>query len=44
MIEAFQIQSDVCHNDTTSASVYGNADNNKTDRSIRITFGHSKKL
>ena len=43
MIEAFQIQSDVCHNDTTSASVYGNADNNKTDRSIRITFGHSKK-
>ncbi len=43
MIEAFQIQSDVCHNDTTSASVYGNADNNKTDRSIQITFGHSKK-
>ncbi len=43
MIEAFQIQSPVCHNDTTSVSVYGNADNNKTDRSIRVTFGHSKK-
>ncbi len=43
MIEVFQIQSPVCHNDTTSVSVYGNADNNKTDRSIRVTFGHSKK-
>jgi transposase len=43
MIEKFQIQNHVCHNDTTSVSVYGNADNNKTDRSIRITFGHSKK-
>jgi Domain of unknown function (DUF4277) len=37
MIEVFQIQSPVCHNDTTSASVYGNAGNNKTDRSIRVT-------
>jgi transposase len=43
MIEVFQIQSHVCHNDTTSVSVYGNADNNKTDRSIQVTFGHSKK-
>jgi transposase len=43
MIETFQIQNRVCHNDTTSVSVYGNADNNKTDHSIRITFGHSKK-
>lgn len=43
MIEKFQIQSHVCHNDTTSVSVYGNADNNKTDRSIQVTFGHSKK-
>jgi transposase len=43
MIDVFQIQSQVCHNDTTSVSVYGNADNNKTDSSIRITFGHSKK-
>jgi transposase len=43
MIEVFRIQTSVCHNDTTSASVYGNADNNKTDHSIRVTFGHSKK-
>ena len=43
MIEVFQIQSPVCHNDTTSVSVYGNADNNKTDHSIRVAFGHSKK-
>lgn len=43
MIEVFQIQSQVCHNDTTSVSVYGNADNHKTDHSIRIAFGHSKK-
>ena len=43
MIEVFQIQSPVCHSDTTSVSVYGNADNNKTERSIQVTFGHSKK-
>jgi len=43
MIDVFKIQSAVCHNDTTSVSVYGQADNNKTDRSIELTFGHSKK-
>lgn len=43
MIEEFEIQSDVCHYDTTSVSFYGQADNNKTDGSIKITFGHSKK-
>ena len=43
MIQAFEIESDACHNDTTSVSVYGDADNNKTDNSIRISFGHSKK-
>jgi transposase len=43
MIEQFEIQSPVCHNDTTSVSFYGNADNQKTDESIRISFGHSKK-
>lgn len=43
MIEEFQIQNEVCHNDTTSASFYGQADNNKTDKSIKITFGYSKK-
>jgi transposase len=43
MIEVFEIQSPVCHNDTTSVSFYGNANNNKTGGSIRISFGHSKK-
>jgi transposase len=43
MIEMFEIQSHVCHNDLTSVSFYGDADNNKTDCSIRVTFGHSKK-
>lgn len=43
IIQAFKIESELCHNDTTSVSVYGNADNNKTDKSIRVTFGHSKK-
>jgi transposase len=43
MIRAFEIESEVCHNDTTSVSVYGDAANNKTEQSIRVTFGHSKK-
>lgn len=43
MIQVFEIWYEVCHNDTTSLSFYGDADNNKTDKSIRITFGHSKK-
>ena len=43
MIHQFNILTDVCHNDTTSASVYGECDNNKTADSIKITFGHSKK-
>lgn len=43
MISQFTIQNDICHNDTTSASVYGNYDNNLTDNSIKITFGYSKK-
>ena len=43
MIEAFNIDTRVCHNDTTSVSFYGQADNHKTGRSINITFGHSKK-
>ena len=32
----------MCHNDTTSASVYGQY-NKKTSEGINITFGHSKK-
>jgi transposase len=43
MIKVFNIESQVCHNDTTSVSMYGDADNNKTDQSIQVTFGHSKK-
>lgn len=43
MIHQFTIQSHICHNDTTSASVYGNCNNNLTDKSIKITFGYSKK-
>ena len=43
MIDVFKIQTDAAHNDTTSVSFYGNADNNRTSSSIRVTFGHSKK-
>jgi transposase len=43
MINAFKIESQLCHNDTTSVSTYGDADNNKTGQSIQVTFGHSKK-
>ena len=43
MIDAFKIESQACHNDTTSVSMYGDADNNKTDKSIQVSFGHSKK-
>lgn len=43
MMEAFTILGDHCHNDTTSVSVYGRMDNNKTEDSIKLTFGHSKK-
>ena len=43
MIDVFKIESQACHNDTTSVSMYGNADNNKTEQSIQVTFGHSKK-
>jgi len=32
MIKAFDIQTNICHNDTTCAFVYGNADNRQTDR------------
>jgi transposase len=42
MIDAFQIRTDACYNDTTSISYYGAGDNHG-DESIRITFGHSKK-
>jgi len=43
LIHEFKIQNDICHNDTTSGSVYGDCNNRKTDKSIKITYGYSKK-
>lgn len=43
MIEAFNIENSICHNDTTCALVYGNCANNQCDQSIKISFGYSKK-
>jgi len=44
MIEDFTIISDICHNDTTSASVYGNyKDSDHMEQGIKITYGYSKK-
>ena len=43
MIKQFGIESPICHNDTTSVSTYGNCDTNRTGKSIKITFGYSKK-
>jgi transposase len=43
MIDTFNVRTDSCHNDTTSVSYYGEAGCNKSDESIQITFGHSKK-
>ena len=43
MINEFEIETDLCHNDTTSVSVYGQCNKNKTEDSIKITFGYSKK-
>ncbi len=31
-----------CHNDTTFAFMYGDADNRRSGRGITITFGYSK--
>ena len=43
MINEFKIETDLCHNDTTLVSVYGQCNKNKTEDSIKITFGYSKK-
>jgi len=43
LIKIFGIQNDICHNDTTSGSTYGDCANKKTSESITIDFGHSKK-
>jgi transposase len=43
MIDEFDIENKICHNDTTCALVYGDCNNNQTDQSIKISFGYSKK-
>ena len=43
MIKAFDINTELCHNDTTCAFVYGDCDKNRSDQSIKITFGYSKQ-
>ena len=43
MIKEFNIKNDICHNDTTSASTYGDCNKNRTAESIEITFGYSKR-
>ena len=43
MIKAFNIQTDICHNDTTCAFMFGDADNRRSDQGIKITFGYSKQ-
>ena len=43
MIDAFDIRTDICHNDTTCAQMFGDADNRRSDNGITITFGYSKQ-
>jgi transposase len=43
MISSFNIQTDICHNDTTTASVYGDYNNKLAPDTIDITFGFNKK-
>jgi transposase len=43
MIKAFGIRTDICHNDTTCAKMFGDADNRRSDQGIEITFGYSKQ-
>jgi len=43
MIDEFDIENKICHNDATCALVYGNCDNNQSDQSIKISFGYSKQ-
>ena len=43
MIEEFEIETDVCHNDTTTGSVYGDCDAGRKEDSVKTTFGYSKK-
>jgi transposase len=43
MISSFNIRTDICHNDTTTASVYGDYNNRLAPDTIHITFGFNKK-
>jgi transposase len=43
IIREFHIKTDVCHNDTTCAFMFGNADNRRSAEGITITFGYSKQ-
>jgi transposase len=43
MIKAFDIKTEICHNDTTCALMFGDADNRRSDQAITITFGYSKQ-
>ncbi len=43
MIEAFNIQTEICHNDTTCAQVYGECNKNRSENSIKISYGYSKQ-
>ncbi|WP_459904061.1 DUF4277 domain-containing protein, partial [Desulfosarcina cetonica] len=37
MIEGFQIETDICHNDTTCAQMFGDANNRRSEKGITIT-------
>ena len=43
MINAFDIKTEICHNDTTCALTFGDADKHRSDHAIKITFGYSKQ-
>ena len=43
MIKAFGIETDICHNDTTCAQMFGDAKSRRSDNGITITFGYSKQ-
>lgn len=43
MIEVFNIQTEICHNDTTCAQVYGECNKNRSENSIKISYGYSKQ-
>ena len=43
IIEVFKIQTEICHNDTTCAQVYGENNKNRSEQSIKISYGYSKQ-